>query len=111
MTTTSAAIEMAGLDAVAQAEPVRRGEVTAAELAGWAIERIEDLNPNLNALITPTRSVPRQGQERVDKTSWYPSGSATVTPHRSQYGLRAATRTPPASTKRPTSSVSTPPPR
>ena len=53
MTTTSAAIEMAGLDAVAQAELVRRGEVTAAELVGWAIERIEDLNPILNALVTP----------------------------------------------------------
>ena len=52
MTTTSAA-EMAGLDAVAQSELVRRGEVTAAELVGWAIERIEDLNPILNAVITP----------------------------------------------------------
>ena len=51
--TTSPAIEMAGLDAVAQAELVRRGEVTAAELVGWAIERIEDLNPILNAVITP----------------------------------------------------------
>lgn len=51
--TTSPAIEMAGLDAVAQAGLVRRGEVTAAELVGWAIERIEDLNPLLNAVITP----------------------------------------------------------
>ena len=53
MTTTSPATEMAALDAVAQAELVRRGEVTAAELVGWAIERIEDLNPILNAVITP----------------------------------------------------------
>ncbi len=53
MTTTSAAIEMAGLEAVAQADLVRRGEVTPAELVGWAIERIEDLNPTLNAVITP----------------------------------------------------------
>jgi amidase len=51
--TTGAAVETAGLDAVAQAELVRRGEVTAAELVGWAIERIEDLNPILNAVITP----------------------------------------------------------
>jgi Cyclic nucleotide-binding domain len=56
-------------------------------------------------------TVPGQGQERVDRTSWYPSGSARVTPQWSQYGLRAATRTPPASTKRPTSSASTSPPR
>jgi amidase len=44
---------MAALDAVAQAELLRRGEVTPAELAGWAIERIEGLNPVLNAVITP----------------------------------------------------------
>ena len=48
-----AAIEMAALDAVAQADLVRRKEVTPAELAQWAIERIEDLNPTLNAVITP----------------------------------------------------------
>ena len=53
MMTTSAAIEMAGLDAVAQADLVRRKEVTPAELVQWAIERIEDLNPTLNAVITP----------------------------------------------------------
>ena len=53
VTTTSPATEMAALDAVAQAELVRRGEVTPAELVGWAIERIEDLNPVLNAVITP----------------------------------------------------------
>ena len=53
MTTTSPAIEMAALDAVAQADLVRRKEVTPAELAQWAIERIEDLNPTLNAVITP----------------------------------------------------------
>ena len=53
MTTTSPAIEMAALDAVAQAELVRRGEVTPAELTEWAIERIEELNPTLNAVITP----------------------------------------------------------
>ena len=51
--TTSAAIEIAVLDAVGNAELVRRGEVTAAELMRWAIERIEALNPTLNAVITP----------------------------------------------------------
>ena len=53
MTTTSPAIEMAALDAVAQADLIRRGEVTPAELAEWAIERIGELNPALNAVITP----------------------------------------------------------
>jgi hypothetical protein len=51
-----------------------------------------------------------QGQERPDRTSRYPSGSAMVTPHRSQYGLRAATRVPPASTRRRITSSSTSPP-
>ena len=32
---------------------MRRGEVTGAELVEWAIERIERLNPTLNAVVTP----------------------------------------------------------
>ena len=50
---TNPAIEIAALDAVAQADLVRRGEVTCTELVQWAIERIELLNPTLNAVITP----------------------------------------------------------
>lgn len=53
MTATSPATEMAALDAVAQAELVRCGEVSPGELVEWAIERIERLNPVLNAVITP----------------------------------------------------------
>ncbi len=45
--------ELARLDAIAQAELVRRGEVTPLELVDAAIERIEKLNPELNAVITP----------------------------------------------------------
>src|SRR5438309_1636735 len=45
--------EIATLDASAQAELVRRGEMTAAELVEGAIERIERLNPTLNAVVTP----------------------------------------------------------
>lgn len=41
------------LDATAQAELVRRGEVTPIELVEAAIERVEHLNPRLNAVITP----------------------------------------------------------
>ena len=44
---------LAELDAVATAELVRTGEVTAGELAQWAIERIDALNPTLNAVVTP----------------------------------------------------------
>ncbi|MGW8375030.1 amidase [Streptomyces sp. ODS28] len=45
--------ELAGLDAVGQAELVRRGEVPAAELVEAAIERIERTDGELNAVITP----------------------------------------------------------
>lgn len=45
--------ELAFLDATAQAELVRRREVTPLELVEAAIARIERLNPTLNAVITP----------------------------------------------------------
>ncbi len=50
---SAVATEVAVLDATGQAELVRRGEVSARELVEWAIERIERLNPSLNAVITP----------------------------------------------------------
>jgi amidase len=45
--------DTAWLDATAQAEMVRRGEVSPSELVGEAIARIEKLNPQLNAVIRP----------------------------------------------------------
>ncbi len=48
-----AAVDFAGTDATAQAELVRSGEATALELVDAAIERIEALNPELNAVIHP----------------------------------------------------------
>ena len=44
--------DLAFLDATAQAELVRRKEVQAIELVEAAIERIERLNPELNAVVT-----------------------------------------------------------
>jgi amidase len=46
--------ELATLDATAQADLVRRREVTPRELVEAAIARIEALNPILNAVVTPT---------------------------------------------------------
>jgi amidase len=46
--------ELAGLDATAQADLVRQGALTAAELVDAAIARIEALNPRLNAVIIST---------------------------------------------------------
>jgi amidase len=45
--------DLAFLDATAQAELLRKKEVTPVEMVDAAIERIEQLNPDLNAVITP----------------------------------------------------------
>jgi amidase len=45
--------ELADMDATGQAELVRSGEASPAELVDAAIERIEALNPELNAVIHP----------------------------------------------------------
>ncbi|MFQ5912874.1 MAG: amidase [Nitrospinota bacterium] len=56
--------ELASLDAIAQAQLVRKGEVTARELVESAIQNIEDLNPTLNAVITPTFEIALEAAER-----------------------------------------------
>ena len=50
---TTLAIELATLDATAQAGLVQRHDVAPAELVAAAIERIEAVNPTLNAVVTP----------------------------------------------------------
>src|SRR5438128_1967201 len=45
--------DLASLDATAQADLVRSGEASPAELVDAAIARIEALNPQLNAVIHP----------------------------------------------------------
>jgi amidase len=52
VTTPSPAAEVTALDAVAQAALVRTGEVSPVELTEWAIERVEEVNPTLNAVVT-----------------------------------------------------------
>ncbi len=55
--------EFAFMDATAQAELVRRKEVKPAELVDAAIERIERLNPALNAVITPMYEQAREAAQ------------------------------------------------
>jgi amidase len=45
--------QFATLDATAQAELIRRGEVKPLELVDAAIARVEQLNPAINAVVTP----------------------------------------------------------
>jgi amidase len=51
------------LDALGQAEALRRGELSPLELVEAAIARIEKLNPQLNAVITPLFEKSRQQAE------------------------------------------------
>jgi amidase len=52
LTDATAPPELAAMDATAQAELVRRGEASPVELVEAAIERIERLNPPINAVVT-----------------------------------------------------------
>ena len=52
--------DLAWLDATAQAELVRKKEVKPVELVEAAIERIERLNPKLNAVVTPMFDLARE---------------------------------------------------
>jgi amidase len=47
------------LDAVAQADLVRRGELSASELLEAAIQRAEKVNPRLNAIVIPMYEIAR----------------------------------------------------
>jgi amidase len=51
VTPNGLAVELGLLDATAQAEHVRRGDVTAAELVTSAIERVEALDPAVHAVV------------------------------------------------------------
>ena len=57
--------DVASLDATAQADLVRRKEVKPIELVEAAIERIERLNPTLNAVVTPMYDLARTAAKDV----------------------------------------------
>ena len=61
--------ELTWLDATAQAELVRRGEITATELAEAAIARIEAVNPRLGAVVWT-----RFDQARAEAAGELPGG-------------------------------------
>ena len=56
--------ELTWLDATAQAELVRRGQVTPLELVDAAIARIEQINPQLNAVVTPMFELARDAAQK-----------------------------------------------
>lgn len=67
--------DLAGLDATAQADLVRRGELMPLELVDAAIERIEALNPTINAVVTPLFD-----QARAAAQGTLPAGPFTGVP-------------------------------
>ena len=67
--------ELAFLDATSQAELVRREEVKPIELIDAAVERIERLNPTLNAVVTPMYE-----EARAAATAKLPEGPFTGVP-------------------------------
>ncbi len=58
--------ELAKLDATAQAQLVERGEVTPEELVEAACERLERINPRLNAVIHPALDTARRAAVSAD---------------------------------------------
>jgi len=62
-------------DAMGLAELIRKGEITAKELCETAIKRIEEVNPQLNAVVTPMFDI---GRETADKD--LPEGPFTGVP-------------------------------
>ena len=64
--------EFAALDATAQAELVRRKEVTPRELVNAAIARIETLNPTLNAVISERFDAARTEADEASSDGPFP---------------------------------------
>src|SRR5258708_33045947 len=57
--------EIAFLDATSQAQLIRQKELTASELLEAVIRRIEDINPRINALVTPMYDEARASAKTV----------------------------------------------
>jgi amidase len=74
MSSTDVSVELGKLDATGQADLVRRGELTAAELVESAIERIESLNPTVNAVVTTAY------EHALDIAATNPSGAFAGVP-------------------------------
>jgi Asp-tRNA(Asn)/Glu-tRNA(Gln) amidotransferase A subunit family amidase len=68
--------ELARLDATAQADLVRSGEASPAELAEAAIARVEATNPEVNAVIHPA---PSKGCPSCSRTSARPLRASRCT--------------------------------
>jgi len=87
---TMSADELASMDATAQAELVRTGEMSAEELTKAAIQRAERLNPDLNAVNDTIQEIAAglvDGQLLVLRSTVYPGVTAMVESLTERMGL------------------------
>ena len=72
MTETSVGSELAHIDAVGLAELVRTGQISPRELIDDTIDRIERIDPQINAVIQPSfekaRAIAQSADQRGDPT-------------------------------------------
>ena len=71
--------DLASLDATAQADLIRRGELSAVEAVEAAITRVEAVNPQLNAVITPLYDGARAAAVALDRAR--PAGAGSGDDH------------------------------
>lgn len=86
--------DLADLDAIATAQAVKNGDVTATETIGAAIDRAAALNPQLNAVVTPYFDSAREKAAEAPAGPWFGVPSFikdlnNVIGQRTTYGSRA----------------------
>ncbi len=63
--------ELASLDAVATAQAIKSGDVTALEVVNAAIDRAEKINPAINAIVTPYYETAREKAAAAPAGAWF----------------------------------------
>ncbi|NNL90571.1 MAG: amidase [Marinicaulis sp.] len=86
--------ELASMDAVATAQAIKSGEISAVESINAAIERAEKLNPQINAIVTAYYNAARERAAAGADGAWFGVPSFIkdlnkVTGQRTTYGSRA----------------------
>lgn len=86
--------DLSNLDAVGTAQVIRDGDVTASEVVNAAIDRAEQLNPKLNAIVTPYFESARDRAEEGVTGPWagvptFVKDLNNVIGQRTSYGAKA----------------------
>ncbi len=90
----SSKADLADLDAVATAQAVKNGDVTAVEIVSAAIDRAEIVNPQINAIVSPYFESAREQAAQNAAGAWFGVPSFikdlnNVIGQRTAYGSRA----------------------